>query len=625
MGPAAVRLTRGAGRSMLAGVASLGIIAGAVAGITPATADASPTSSPAAAAASRALTPGSGPVSTAVVVPITVPTGADGKGIIGPDDLTTYTAPNGVLSRQLAAVTGTAAVLAIDPMIVVSIRVLGTAAPASASAWLNAFEALPNEKIPLAYADADPAVLTRVAGGAALLKNLDFQFAITPGDFGPAQTATPTPTTSDGATATPTPTPSATSPPGRPPLPSNKDLLAGDYVSDDIAWPAAGTVSQSELDPLRDAGYRFVLLGSGNVSSAASGRVSLDGIDGLVSDDGLSSIAREATGAFGDAALQSALQRFDTALSGMQAVSPGRSAIVTLDRGWSVSATHVRELLLNIDAQASAQSVGLSAVLSGPSVPAKVVDGAPPADGAALVDPVVATQPQEAAFATIAGDQAFRVTGPRRLELLSTVSVAWVESGTGWADRLRAYLASSAALLGSVKVVHGSNVLVTATVASIPVTVSNALPVPIVVNVTVDPQSTLLRIDKRQVPLKVEANATGRALIGAQALGTVTVGATISLHSAASPTVPVGVADTIRVDLRPSWEGIGTGIIAAILFLLFGGGIVRQVLKRRRARRERDAGDAEPEFTEAEPEFTEAEPAEPRGADPKAADPGDAG
>jgi flagellar biosynthesis/type III secretory pathway M-ring protein FliF/YscJ len=132
-------------------------------------------------------------------------------------------------------------------------------------------------------------------------------------------------------------------------------------------------------------------------------------------------------------------------------------------------------------------------------------------------------------------------------------------------------------------------VLVTATSITFPVTVSNALSVPITVNVTVDPQSTLLRIDKRQVPLKVEANATGRALIGAQALGPGTVQATITLHSAASPEVPVGVADTIRVDLRPSWEGIGTAIAAVLLLLIFGGGIVRQVLRRRRRRAEPDA------------------------------------
>jgi hypothetical protein len=40
----------------------------------------------------------------------------------------------------------------------------------------------------------------------------------------------------------------------------------------------------------------------------------------------------------------------------------------------------------------------------------------------------------------------------------------------------------------------------------------------------------------------------------------------------------------MTVNLRPSWEGIGTGVIVVLLVLIFGGGIVRQVLRRRRGR-----------------------------------------
>jgi hypothetical protein len=96
-------------------------------------------------------------------------------------------------------------------------------------------------------------------------------------------------------------------------------------------------------------------------------------------------------------------------------------------------------------------------------------------------------------------------------------------------------------------------------------------------------------VTQRQVPLKVEPNATSRALIPAQALGTQTVTAGVVLHSSADPIVQVGARDAIEVNLRPSWEGIGTGIIAALFILIFGAGITRQVLKRRRGRRDREA------------------------------------
>jgi hypothetical protein len=572
-----VRLTRRGGRALVAGLA----VVTALAGVAVATAPAE------AARSARAASP-TDPVSLAMVVPLTLPTSAQGTGLIGADDLATDTAPTGVLTRQLAAVAGTSAVIAVDPMILVSIRVLGTAMPASARAWLAQLEALPNEKIPLAYADADPAVLARTSNGLAELASLDFQFAVNASDFSAPVTASPTPTPSASPDGSPSPAPTTAT--GPTPAPSNADLVAapGAYVATDIAWPAAGTVAQDQLAPLATAGYHRLLLSSSNVSSSTSARVELGSVEGLVSDDGLSALARDAVLTTGDASLQ----RFDTALAGAQAVAPGRTVIVTLARGWSVSAGRLHELLLNAAGQSSAQLVGLSAVMSGPSVDAKLVPGTIPEDGADLLAPVLSTVPQEAAFATVAGDRASAVTSPRRLELLSTMAVGWVESKTGWADRLRAYLASSAALLDSVKVVHGGGVLVTASSTNIPVTVTNALTVPITVDVSVLPSRNLLRVDKQAVQLRIEPSATGRVLVPAQALSTGTVTASIVLHSAGSPGVQIGSGDSITVDLRPSWEGIGTAIILVLLVLIFGGGITRQVLRRRRQRRERAAAAA---------------------------------
>ncbi|WP_344200516.1 DUF6049 family protein [Pseudolysinimonas kribbensis] len=584
---------RGAGRSWVAGLAAAGVLVAALGGLGPATAaglrsgaagDDPSGSSPAELASGRTLTPGTGPVSIAVIVPITMPSSTRGTGLISADTLATDTGPAGVLTRQLDAVSGTAAVLAIDPMIVASIRVLGTAAPASARAWLERLEALPNEMFPLAYADADPGVLAHATGGLALLDQLDFRFAIDPGRFGPAASPSATPTPSGSPSGGPAPHATPTTPAGPPPLPTDADVLAGDYVTTDVAWPAPGTVSTADLGPLRDAGFHSVLLSSRNVSATTTARVRLDGIDGLISDDGLSEIARQAVESLGDAALQQGLQRLDTALDGMAAVAPGRSVIATLDRGWSVGATHVHELLQNIDQESSAQSVGLAAVLAGPAADAKVVDGSVPAAGAALVGEVVGTVAPEAAFATIAGDQATKITAPRRLQLLSTMSVAWVESATGWAERLQSYLASSSALLAKVKIVHGSSVLVTAANTTIPVTVSNALSVPVTVLVNVAPRRATLHVGGADVQLKIEPDATARALVPAQAISPGTVLATISLHSAADPSVAIGARDTMTVNLRPSWEGIGTGVIVVLLALVFGGGIVRQVLRRRRNR-----------------------------------------
>jgi hypothetical protein len=66
-------------------------------------------------------------------------------------------------AAQLDAVTGSNAVLAVDPAIVAAIRVLGTAAPASAVAWLSDLMTLPNPRFALQFGDADLA--TQIAAG----------------------------------------------------------------------------------------------------------------------------------------------------------------------------------------------------------------------------------------------------------------------------------------------------------------------------------------------------------------------------------------------------------------------------------------------------------------------------
>ncbi len=536
----------------------------------------SPTA-PAAISAPRADTDDA-PVSLAVVVPITVSPDPSGTGLIDADHLRSYTTATGSLTRQLDAVIDTGAVIGLDPMIVASIRVLGSSAPPTARAWLQRLSGATNQIFPLAYADADPAVLSSTSGGTALLSGLDFQFAIDPANFGPAQTATPT------AGATPTPTPSAT-PSDTVPLPTDADILDWPYTLNGIAWPADDTVSSSALDTLSDAGYHDVLLSSQNVSSADSARVDLGGIEGLVADAGITSLVRDASYSGDDATYADALSRLDAAIQGIQAVKPGRTVIAMLDRQWPIGALRIASVMQNIESLTTAQVVGLSSVLAGPVASAKLVDESVDAADLAQARRVIATVAPETTFATVAGDDAAEVTAPRHLQLLSVLAVSWIRADDGWSTRLNAYLASSSKLLSAVSVVHGSNLFVTANSANIPVTISNALAVPIHVLVTVRSTSGILQIDKPQVELTVEPNSSNKALVPAQALSNGTVTATVTLYSAADPGVRIWTRDFVEVDVQPAWEGIGTLVVVVLLVLLFGGGILRNVLKRRAAKR----------------------------------------
>ena len=516
------------------------------------------------------------PVSLAVLVPLTVrPTTT---GLIDAATLAGYTAPLGVLTRQLDAVIGTPAVIGIDPMIIASIRVLGTSAPASATNWLERLRTSGNETFALAYADADLATLAR-ANALALRDPVDFAFAIDPRNFGPAVTATPTPSASATATQ-PADTGGGSSPPA---LPTDAAaVLDWSYTLKSIAWPADDTVIAGDLSDLSSAGYQNVVLSSSNVSAANSAYVDLDGIHGIVADTGVTSLVRDAVYSSDPAGPQDALDRLNSALSGMAAVSPGRTVVAALDRRWPLGALNLHALFDDIAAQTSVSPVGLSTVLAGAQPDATVVDEPGDSTRVDQVHNAVKATGEEDLFATVATDPS-AVTAPRHLALLALLAVSWLRGTDDWATQVNTFLADSVSLRSSVQIVAGSDLVVGSGATNVPVTVSNALNVPVTVYVNVDSPSSVLQVRAQNVALTVEPGSSNKAAIPVAALTNGQVTTTVTLTSATG--VPIGDPDSVSVDLHPGWESVGTAIVVTLLVLIFGGGIARNILKRRAARR----------------------------------------
>ena len=68
-----------------------------------------------------------------------------------------------------------------------------------------------------------------------------------------------------------------------------------------------------------------------------------------------------------------------------------------------------------------------------------------------------------------------------------------------------------------------------------------------------------------------------------------------------SPTgVKIGTPTAVTVDVHADWEGIGALIVGILLVLLFGFGIVRNILRRRRENAAADAGSAHRRATDAD-------------------------
>lgn len=519
------------------------------------------------------------PVQVAIAVPITVPESAG--GLISADALTQYTSPLGTLTRQLDAVEGRPVVLGIDPRIIVSIRILGTAAPASATSWLARLEAAPNESFPLTYADSDITLATQ-AGSTSVIQPTGFDFAIDPALFtAPIGTATPTATVTPTAVPTPTATPAT---PVVPPLPSSDDLQSWTYSVTGIAWPLESTVTAADLPVISSSGFSTVILSSENLDRTPGSGATADlaGIRTVVSDATASSSFRSAVQSFTTTDWQANVAAMSTAIA---AAGQGQSAsaatvVMTLDRIALGGGTRLAETIAAVQGNPQVRVVGFADLLGVDTVPASVIDLPHAPDQLALMRQLLDARAAEDQFAAIAEDP-LAITSARRLELLALQSSGWRSNAAGWPVVVSQDLTASTELRSAVQVASTGDFNFLAAAAPLPIAVANNLDQPVTVYVTVRPDTGLLTVAESRVELEIAPNSQASAMIPAQAVSNGVVSVTVSLSSATG--VPIGEASRARINVQAGWETPVVVIIASLVVAVFGGGLVRNILRLRKA------------------------------------------
>nr|WP_277348934.1 DUF6049 family protein [Microbacterium sp. CFH 90308] len=526
-------------------------------------------------------------VGVGVVVPITAGTLTD--GLLTADELEVLTGPGGGLTGQLDGVDGTAAILAIDPAIPASIRVLGSSAPVSAVEWLDRLEALPNSRFALQFGDADvtaqlQAGLTKPLSPTSLTAYVD-----------PANFATPDPAPSPTPSPTPTPTPETET--EQPPVPDLAQLLSiGDATREGVYWPADGTATSDVIAALSrltsDDRAGLTVIPSSSTTAGADGRtVPAHGRAGesdvLVFDADISQQLQEASvrekswlrGASLTAA--TAFLAFATAeTDGPLLVSLGRSA--DRDRvGLSTA----------IATAATAPGVvprSLTAVMGGEPSGVELRDIEPQAERAAAASALLTRESELSRFATILDDPAM-LTGPERAEILQLLGVEWVAEPQ-WPTALAEHHAATTETLGSVALLPASAGDLYGASASLRFWVRNDLEYPVNLVLYTTPDN--LRLDvQSETPVVATPQSNTRVEVPVQArVGRGEVTLALQLRSPAF--VAIGPPQTVEVNVWAEWEAAGIAVLAVIVGGLLVIGVVRTVLRVRRRRRR---GDEEPQ------------------------------
>lgn len=503
---------------------------------------------------------------TAVIVPVTAT--PENGALLTSDELSALTADDGALSGLVEAVSGTSAILAIDPAIPAAIRLLGDSAPVSATQWLESFEGLPNDMFTLQFGDADATVQAQ-SGRAQLLGEPDLAALLDPADF-------PTVEPEPEATSEPTPTPL---PSAEPELPDNSELTAIRGSQAGILWPRAGI---TEKDLAAFGGYLgdrvTTILPSTAVQGASAVHSAVGARDLLIAD------------AASSARLSAAVERTDPAAAEAQlagaaghlffASQSSDVTAVALDR----SETRSPEALRTALATFATPGATLGSLRSGAPASVTLADTTPGARVAEL-NSMLAGEDRLAAFATILDEPAV-LLAPERIRLLRTIGVGLDDEQ--FSERIAAHSDRVNTTLTSVTVQKPKPVQLFTSAAPLPVWVRNDLPWPVTVNLFSTPSDNRLDIQPA-TPVTALASSATRVDVPIEArVASGQVDVRFRLESDAG--VPIGQPEVADVTLRADWEGIGLGILGGVIGLLFIVGIVRMV-RRRRA----DAGDETPE------------------------------
>lgn len=508
-----------------------------------------------------------------VLVPITATPA--GGALLTAEELSTLTAEDGALTAQLDGVVGTAAVLAIDPAIMASIRVLGTAAPASATEWLARLEDLPNERFALQFGDAD-ATAQAHAQLPSLLQPTTFAPFLDERNF----PKTPAAPITDAPDTTATPSPAATDSPA---FPDDAALSEVEGAAPGILWPR-GDVTQDDLATFEEYLGRapLTVLPSSSVDGAVSAHATAGSSGLLVTADAASAVLSQAAAENDPAARQRALAAATAHLALAAQSSPTSPLLVGLERDETRSADALRDAISTADTA----GFSLTDLRATPAAPASLT-AEPDAARAAAVNELLADESTLTGFSTILADPALLLS-PERIRILRTLAVG-IPTASFDAEVLE-HRDATRETLGAVSIPPSSTIQLLTAAADLPFRVRNDLPWPVTVRLTVIP--TDLRLDvERVTTAEVPANSSTRVKVPVSArVGSGELTLRLSLSS---PTgVAIGGTESVRVAVRAEWETIGLAVLGGLIVVLIGLGVWRTVRRRRNEANE-SAADAD--------------------------------
>lgn len=534
---------------------------------------------------SAVVVPGDATSAVAVVLPVTAEPATD--GLLTRDELVTLTASDGDLTALLDAAEGTAATLAVDPAIAAAVRVLGSAAPASAVAWLERLMTLPNPRFALQFGDADVAV--QVAAGqntplspTSLAAYIDPEnLAAAEGEPAPEPTVTPSPSATPGGEDAVA-------------LPTLEDLLDVGAVGTTVYAPVpegatedvVSVLAGDESETVTLVSSTFTAQGADGSTVPAAGAVGESAAPVLVVDSGISE-AVSAAAAEDEVLLRAAPVAAATALTAL-AAEDGGPLLVMLDRGAERSRLALHAGLSAVLDAPGAEAVDLGFLTAATAPSVELTAPGTPDDRVDAFSRLREDEDRVDAFSSIL-EEPEMLTGPQRATLLQLIAVSWTATPGPWSIAVNDAYAATTATLDSVGILPPSSIQLLSSETPLPFWIRNDLPFEVDVVLFASPDDLRLEV-QRMTPVTSAPASNTRVQVPVQArVGSGEVMIDLQLRS---PTgVAIGERQSADVYVRAEWEAFGIVGLAVLVGGLLVIGAVRTVRRRSRRRGGSDPDD----------------------------------
>lgn len=331
---------------------------------------------------------------------------------------------------------------------------------------------------------------------------------------------------------------------------------------------------------------------SGSTVDAAqvlSGMTTVDTADGtatvLLPDAGLSALLMATTSA-GSPFESRQLLLSRLAIAAQQDESGPLHVLLASTRGWDPDPDAVSQLLDGLEDAHFVELEPVSALIgSSEQDVSRTLATTSRSTGSVLdQDALVRLSDQVAAVRTLASVAADPEELARGyLEAAAAVtSAAWRADADGRRAQLRAVDELGEELLSGISVVAGSDVNLISESGDLPVTVRNDLPQEVTVGVRLEPDDRRLSAEST-AEVTIGASSSAAVAVPVTAIGSGNVHVEVQILAADGTVVSQPSSFTVRV--RADWETRGTGVLAGLLIVALTAGVVRTILRGRRATR----------------------------------------